>query len=476
MRKIGTIKLIGFFVVLTIALTWLVIISYEKLLRQPFYAWVEASYPGDRVLQDSIEQRIEHFGISTMVDVIVVSLLLRLVNSQQRKLRASEERYRALFEHASDGIGVVTSTDHRLVDVNKKFAEIVGYQTSALQGRHICDLFQTTEDTAEVGSFSAVVNCGLARNEALGAWSGDREIMIRAINGRPMPVSISASSISAGKEKLFILLIRDLTEQKRLQREKEDMQLQLFQSSKLASIGELSAGVAHEINNPLNCIVNFAQLLKDDEVARDESQRQMIDGIIDEGDRIARIVRDLLTFSRQGPHVLTKVAVCDVIRNAVSLFGHQLVKDGIATELDLPEDGPSVLGDASRLRQVVVNMISNAHHALQEKDGEPKIFRVSARSLEKEGSQFSRIEFYDTGAGIRRENLSRVFDPFFTTRRDSGGTGLGLSLSFGIIRDYGGTIAVESEEGSYTRFTVELPSAAFLEAEYAESTAGGRRA
>jgi signal transduction histidine kinase len=102
-----------------------------------------------------------------------------------------------------------------------------------------------------------------------------------------------------------------------------------------------------------------------------------------------------------------------------------------------------------------------------------KLFRISAHALEREGRQVVRIEFFDNGTGIRQENIDKIFDPFFTTRRDSGGTGLGLSLSFGIIRDYGGTITVESESGGYTRFTVELPAVEAPETEYAESFAGG---
>src|SRR5687768_10572186 len=114
---------------------------------------------------------------------------------------------------------------------------------------------------------------------------------------------------------------------------------------------ELSAGVAHEINNPLNGIINFAQLLKDDEVARTDEQRGMIDGIIGEGERIARIVRDLLTFARQGPHELARVRLGEVIDASMSLFGHQFVKDGVEVEIEVEEGLPTVLADSSRLRQ-----------------------------------------------------------------------------------------------------------------------------
>ena len=124
-----------------------------------------------------------------------------------------------------------------------------------------------------------------------------------------------------------------------------------------------------------------------------------------------------------------------------------------------------VRADGSRLRQVVVNMISNAHHALKAKPDdsvEGKLFRITARRA----GEIVRVEFYDNGIGIKREDLGKVFDPFFTTRRETGGTGLGLSISFGIIRDFGGTIKVESEEGKFTRFIVELAAVETWEAEY----------
>ena len=459
MRKYTNVKLVLFFTGLTVVLTWVVIIGYGQYLRQPFYKWVEMFWPNNLGLQDQIEQSVEHFFISTVVDMIVVTLLLRLVNRQQRKLRNSEERYRALFEHASDGIGVVTASDHLLVDVNRKFVELLGYQQSSLIGRHVCELFEKQENKSGRAVPPAKDVCDSTAPKGLDtrAWSRGGEVTAQTASGTPLTVSVSCSTISTGNEKLFILIIRDLTEHNRLEQEKQEMQLQLFQTSKLASIGELSAGVAHEINNPLNAVINFAQLLKDNGVARDESERQMLDGIIQEGDRITRIVRDLLTFARQDPHLPTQVAIPEVINNSLSLFGYKFEKDNIEVEMDVAEDTLPVRADASRLRQVLVNIISNARHALISKASDVKLLHINARNVERAGNRNVRIEFYDNGVGIRPDNLEKVFDPFFTTRRDSGGTGLGLSLSFGIIRDYGGKVTVESEEGIFTRLVVELP-------------------
>lgn len=498
MKRSTRIWIVLFFTALTFVLTVIVVYTWEQVLMRPLYTYVEKIFPDPHYTEDyrwKLAQRFEHFWISIIVDLIVVSILLWIVDRQQHRLSLSEKRYRALFEQAGDGIGVLSATDHRLVDVNKRFAEIMGRQPEALIGRHFCEKVEADSkqsgDTSNLCSFLELSD----NNHKDSYWSGDREIALKTASGREIPAAISCSAIATGKEKLFIVIVRDLTARKRLEEEKAEMQRQLYQSSKLASIGELSAGVAHEINNPLNCIINFAQLLKDEERARPQSEQRMIDGIIDEGERIARIVRDLLTFARQDPQMPARAALPDVINNSVSLFGHQLAKDHIQVEIDVPDDIWPVKVDASRLRQVVVNMISNARLALKDKESDSKIFRISARNLSQRGYAWQsvdsnskpfpiseriaeqteepmvRIDFFDDGVGIAREHVEKVFDPFFTTRRDSGGTGLGLSVSFGIIRDYRGTIRIESEEGAYTRFIVELPAANITENEYAESAA-----
>lgn len=450
-RKFDGPRLVIFFIGLTVIVTALVIFVWEKVFMLPFYNWSATYFPaeGDSNLY-YFQQRIEHFFISTTVDVLIVTLLLRVVSRQQHKLVASEKRYRALFEHASDGIGIVTAADHRLVEVNNKFCDILGCQPKGLAGRDVRTLLHADGERPRQDLLRPLLN---------GEASGDVEMMIQAEGGELVSAALSSSALKTDGESLIILMIHDLTERRRLEAEKEEMQRQLFQSSKLASIGELSAGVAHEINNPLNGLINFAQLLKDDGAARTDEQRLMLDGIIGEGERIARIVRDLLTFARQDPHELARVPVGETVGAAMSLFGRQFKKDGIEVEIDVEAGLPPVLADGPRLRQVVVNMVSNAHHALRAKHSGPKLFRVNARCAGGAGAPRVRVEFFDTGVGIRRDNIDKVFDPFFTTRRPSGGTGLGLSLSFGIIREYGGTITVESVEGEYTRFTVELSAA-----------------
>jgi PAS domain S-box-containing protein len=453
MKRTSDLKLIIFFTALTFLLTAAVVLAWEKWLLPPFYSWVDTHYPGEANIEVrwKIQQRVEHFFISVAVDMVVVTLLLRVVRRQHQKAAASEARYRALFEHAEVGFAFFNTDDGRVIESNQKLGEILGAAPQEFVGREVSELLRPHE--AATGAQTIAL---------LPPTTG--ELTVRRAGGEPLPLSISFDSFPTGGEHLGLLIARDLTESRRHEAEREEMRRQLYQSSKLASVGELAAGVAHEINNPLNGVINFAQLLKDESTGRTEFERQMIDGILDEGARIARIVRDLLTFARHDAHELYEVSVEEMIRTSLSLFGRQLEKDGIEVEVEIEPSLPPVRADGSRLRQVVVNMISNAYHALRAKPaGERKLFRVSARSAQKEGGHVV-LEFFDTGVGVRSADINRLFDPFFTTRRDAGGTGLGLSISFGIIRDHGGTIRVESEEGHYTRFIVELPTTAPLPA------------
>ncbi len=341
----------------------------------------------------------------------------------------------------------------------ERVCEILGLRQQDVVDRDVRELFRTSASTAQ----TALLTTPTVHS------SVESELVIQTPQGEARYVSISFTPLSTdGGDEVMIMSLRDLSVRKQLEAEREEMQHQLYQSSKLASIGELSAGVAHEINNPLNGVINFAQLLKDEETPRSEFEQQMLDGIIDEGQRIAQIVRGLLTFASAESHEVGRVHFEESIKTSIALFGRQFEKDGINVEIDLEPDLPLVRADGSRLRQVVVNMISNAHHALKMKPADvvgTKLFRISARRAGKDGKTV-RVEFYDNGVGIKRKDLSKVFDPFFTTRRERGGTGLGLSVSFGIVRDFGGTITVESEEGKFTRFIIELAAVETLEAEY----------
>src|ERR1044071_176430 len=171
MRRSSNLNLILFFIALTIVMTAVVVVTWERLLRDPFFSWVEGKYPGDenRKLRRDIQQRVEHFTISITVDLVVVALLLRLVNHKQRKLVESEERYRALFEHANDGIGVVTAADHRLTEANNRFCEILGVNAKAIIGHDVREIIRPGGGAEQSGALAELLD---------GKVSGEGEFVV----------------------------------------------------------------------------------------------------------------------------------------------------------------------------------------------------------------------------------------------------------------------------------------------------------
>jgi signal transduction histidine kinase/DNA-binding response OmpR family regulator len=227
-------------------------------------------------------------------------------------------------------------------------------------------------------------------------------------------------------------------------------QEQLVQAEKLASIGQLASGVAHEINNPIGVILGFAQLMLK-RTPEDNPMHKPLATIEREGLRCKEIVQDLLHFAAQRQPMLSRVDINAVIEAASELMPHHVNSENVEVVKGYSEDLPRVLGDENQLQQVFLNIMLNAYQAMP-KGGQ---LRIDSRA---DGQEIQAI-FADTGSGISPENLKRVFDPFFTTKEVGEGTGLGLSISYGIIEQHGGTIEVDSKIGAGSTFTVKLPIA-----------------
>jgi two-component system NtrC family sensor kinase len=237
-------------------------------------------------------------------------------------------------------------------------------------------------------------------------------------------------------------------------------QAQLLQAEKLSAIGQLVAGVAHELNNPLTSVIGYAQLLLDDQRARtDDSQDAQLAHdlrrIAEESDRAAKIVRNLLAFARRQSAARAPQDIADVMARVLALRAYEFRLNGIELETAFEPGLPAVLCDPSQLQQALLNLLLNAEQAMRART--VRRVRVGARYVTECGGV--ELTIADTGDGIPAENLRRIFDPFFTTRDVGEGTGLGLSICYGIVRDHGGQIAVESAAGHGTTFKVLLPAA-----------------
>jgi PAS domain S-box-containing protein len=255
-----------------------------------------------------------------------------------------------------------------------------------------------------------------------------------------------------GKVTGVVLNARDITETRKLEE-------QLVQSQKIESIGTLAGGVAHEINNPINGIMNYAQLILD-RTGEDHPANEYAGEILYETQRIAGIVRNLLTFARHEKQSHSPAQLADVISAVLSLVQTVMRHDQITLELAIPEDLPNVKCRSQQIQQVLMNLMTNARDALNERYSgysPDKILRIAAEEIIKHGRRFIRTTVEDTGTGIPAEIRDRIFDPFFTTKPKETGTGLGLSISYGIVRDHGGELGVESVPDRYTRFHMDLP-------------------
>jgi two-component system, sporulation sensor kinase E len=352
-----------------------------------------------------------------------------------------EIRYQNLFETANDGI-LVMDLDGHFVSVNRRALEMLGGDLDSLRGTSFCRFLSSdrrplfTERLARVARGQEVEPC---------------ELQITRISGEKIPVEISITGIKSREKSIGLqAIMRDIRERKRIEQE-------LINASRLSAIGELASGVAHEINNPLASVAGYAEEMLDliceekNLNSHDlEDFKDYLTTIIDQTYRCKAITQNLLNFARQTDFSQVKISLNGLIEKTLSLLelDEKVVKAKIVTDFGL-EPCP-VETDPSQLQQVFLNMLKNAIAAVGS-DG-----LITLRTRYENGTV--TVQFQDNGIGIPKENLEKIFSPFFTTKPPGSGTGLGLSICSSIIGNLKGTIDVQSEVGSGTTFTITLPT------------------
>jgi signal transduction histidine kinase len=262
--------------------------------------------------------------------------------------------------------------------------------------------------------------------------------------------------INAGGEPAgHVLVARDITHQTRLEKEREALRERLGQSEKLASLGQFVAGIAHEMNNPLQGVLGHLELLLEtSEQAR--PLRRELRRIYHEADRAAKIVRNLLVFTGSRRMARRRLTLTRVIKRALASRAATLKQCGIDVALELATDLPAVLGDPLLLHQAFLNILVNAEHAIASKGNGGSIH---VRCAADPATARVMTVVRDTGPGIPAEILPRIFDPFFTTKEVGQGTGLGLAITYGIVQEHGGTIHAANADGGGAMFVIDLPMA-----------------
>ncbi|MHB8521212.1 MAG: PAS domain S-box protein [Limisphaerales bacterium] len=366
-------------------------------------------------------------------------------------LRASEQRFRTLVEQAPDAVFI--QAGNRFVYLNPAALILFGGQhPEELLGQPVMERLHP--------DFQQIVHERIRQlNELRQPVPRIEETYLR-LDGSPVPVEVVAVPFNHQGQAGALVFVRDVTERNRLAQEREAMEAQMRQQQKLESIGTLASGVAHEINNPVNGIMNYAQLIQD-RLPAGSPLGEYASEILHETQRVTAIVRNLLTFARSDKQSHSRARIADIVEATLSLIRTVIRHDQITLTVDVPTDLPEVICRSQQIQQVIMNLMTNARDALNERypgHAPDKLMLVSAHSLEKEGRRWIRVTVEDHGNGILPAIRARMFDPFFTTKPRDRGTGLGLSISHGIVKEHAGQLWFETELGKGTRFHVDLPA------------------
>ena len=368
----------------------------------------------------------------------------------EEALRTSEEHYRAIFNAAADAL-VLRDDQARVVDVNPAFLQISGYtREEVVSGtRWIFALPEMAELAREM------------HRRTIAGESVRFEMKARRKDGELIDVEMRAVPIVYRGKRHALGMARDITAQKRAERERAQLEGQLLQAKKLEAIGTLAGGIAHDFNNILSAALGYGEMAQKEAPAGTPLKRH-IDAVVSAGLRAKSLVERILAFSRSGMGERVPVHVQSVVSEALELVAASLPAHvRLARELQAAD--ATVMGDPTQIHQVVMNLCANGAQAMKS----PGVLTVALEVVDKPGSmaatsavsggRYVRLTVRDTGSGIAPNVLERIFDPFFTTKGVGVGTGLGLSLVHGIVTELGGGIDVESEPGKGAAFTVYLP-------------------
>ncbi len=432
---------------------------------------VSRTTEGDFLSSDDIELLVT---LSNYVAIAIENA--RLYSSLQRK--ADEyERLKEFSENIVESINVgilAAGLDDCVESWNTQIEKLTGISRVEAVGRRLSDLFpaelcekfdEVRGDAGVHNLYRMVLRPRLAPVESeefppRNGYGNGRHGLEVAKSAQPPRESIVNLAIAPLVSKELrqigrLIIFDDVTD-------RDDLERRLVQADKLSSIGLLAAGVAHEVNTPLAVISTYAQILAK-QVSDDDPKSKMLEKIAKQTFRASEIVNSLLNFSRTSPTEFVEVDLARVIRETVTLVQHQFEKAGVRTITILPDQLPSIRGNAGKMQQVFLNLFINARDAM------PAGGTLSVRAWAE--NAFAHVEVSDTGQGIPPENLARIYDPFFTTKGPKKGTGLGLSITYGIVQEHNGIIEVESTVGGGTRFRLEFPSAAA----HSTRTAASRR-
>ena len=357
----------------------------------------------------------------------------------EEKLEKSEKKYYAIFNNIPNPVFVLEMDTLDILDCNESVKAVYGYSKAEIINRSFLDLFQEKENP-------------LLSHQIKGIPIINQVKHIHK-NGKTIFVNMRISPSEYPGKKVLLVTTSDIT--KRLETEQ-----QLIQTSKMATLGEMATGVAHELNQPLSVIKTASNYLmkkvRKKESIKDEILYTMSEEIDAHVDRATKIINHMRQFGRKSDLELEKIHINKVVKSAFEIFSQQLKVRGIEVEWNIQENIPEIMADPNRLEQVIINLLINARDAIEERWGNME-YKAGDKKITLTTDYMDQkviVKVCDTGTGIPKAILDKIFDPFFTTKKVGEGTGLGLSISYGIIKDCGGNISAESFD--------EIPGACFI--------------
>ncbi|MFQ6671678.1 MAG: nitrogen regulation protein NR(II) [Candidatus Tectimicrobiota bacterium] len=381
------------------------------------------------------------FAVGLGLTCTIIFMALKMAKAEealgvsQRELRRAKQHLERLIESSTDAI-IATDKEGKVILFNKGAEDLSGYTREEAIGKGVALVSEGEEHATEV----------MTRMREGGGKVSALETTLRAKDSTGIPVLVSASFLydERGQEVGTVRISKDLRERKRAEE-------QLIRAEKMASLGLLTAGVSHEILNPLNIIIlRLHTMINDPSTPAEVTKYLRV--LETHANRIAKITRDLLSFARQRPPERRLLDLNESVRRTLALVEHTLQLQDIAVRLRLSDQLPSILADQDQLQQVLLNLLTNAKDAMP--DGGQ--LTLSTEKIQDDGAQFVELRVEDTGEGIAPEHIEKLFDPFFTTKAEGTGTGLGLAICQGIVATHGGTIWAENMSDGGVAFIVRL--------------------
>ena len=369
----------------------------------------------------------------------------------EKKLEYSDQRYQAMINNISDVIAIIDQ-EGKVMYQSPNIKKWFGWSVEDRYGKSGFSVIHQDYREDMKKRFAKLIRTP--------GGSDTAQFRYLCKGGDFKHVNLVATNLLHDENIKGILLnYHDITESVSLEKEKEQTQALLRNQQKLESIGTLASGVAHEINNPINGIMNYSQLILD--TADSSDTIEYANEIVSETKRVSTIVKNLLQFSRQDIEGSSKACVEDIINKTLSLIKTIIQKDQIELRVDVGKDLPEIKCRSQQIQQVLMNLMTNARDALNDRYAgydKNKLLLISAAKVVSSGKDIVRITVEDRGNGIPKAMREKIFDPFFTSKDRFKGTGLGLSISYGIVAEHGGQLSFDSKEGEYTCFYIDLPA------------------